>query len=229
MDPRAGCERGRSILLRRPAVDLPRLHLVATREIVESPGFLDQARVLLLEGGSRLALHLRASDLPGRRVHELAVRLQALSSEAGSVLFVNDRVDIALACGARGVQLGGRSLPVSIVRGMAGDLIIGASVHDPAHATVAAANGADFLVAGTLWPSGSHPGRPGQGNDWLRELAVLGIPVIGIGGVSRARAGRLRREGVYGAAVVSGVWNASAPIDAVRGLLKVLDEEVSDE
>jgi thiamine-phosphate diphosphorylase len=228
VDPRAGSKRGRPLLLTHAEGDLPRLHLVATREVMESPGFLGRARDLLGEGGPRLALHLRGVDLAGRRFHDLAVRLRAMSSETGSVLFVNDRVDIALACGAQGVQLGSRSLPAALVRRMSSDLIIGASVHDAEQAGIAAGAGADFLLAGTLWASGSHPGRPGQGVDWLRDLIVLGIPVIGIGGVSRARAERLRRAGVYGAAVVSAVWRAASPMDAMRDLLNVLEDEVTD-
>jgi thiamine-phosphate diphosphorylase len=227
VDPRAGCERGRSILLTRAAPELPRLHLVATREIMEAPGFVARARELIREGGSRLALHLRGADLPGRRFHGLAVRLRAECSESGSVLLVNDRADVALASGAHGVQLGGRGLPISTVRRMSGDLIIGASVHDAEHARAAAGAGADFLIAGTLWPSGSHPGRPGQGIDWLRDLALLQVPLVGIGGVSRARAGELRRAGVHGAAVVSGVWKAPVPVTALRDFLNVLDNEVS--
>jgi thiamine-phosphate diphosphorylase len=228
VDPRAGRGRGRPILLTPLVTDLPRLHLVATRDVMESRGFLGQARALLEEGGSRLALHLRGADFPGRRFHELTVRLRAVCSGTGSLLLVNDRVDIALACDADGVQLGGRSLPVSVVRGMGYTRLIGASVHDAGEARAAVGDGADFLIAGTIWPTASHPGRPGRGIDWLRDLPVLPVPVVGIGGVSRAGAGELRRAGVHGAAVVSAVWKAAVPIDALHDLLNVLDNEVSD-
>lgn len=137
------------------------------------------------------------------------------------MLVVNDRVDVALAAGADGVQLGARSLSVEDGRSLAGaSLRIGASVHAADEARAVGA-GADWLLAGTLWPTPSHPGRAGAGVALLREVAALGMPVVAIGGVSAERAAEARRAGAAGVAALRGLWDAADPARAVE---RYLDE-----
>src|SRR6185436_16593624 len=57
------------------------------------------------------AVQLRDKDLGGRALLALAERLRAATSRRRALLFVNDRVDVAIACGADGVHLGGASMP----------------------------------------------------------------------------------------------------------------------
>src|SRR5690348_8842435 len=64
------------------------------------------------------AVQLRDKDLPGRALAALAERLRAATARTGALLFVNDRVDVARAVGADGVQLGATSMPVDVARGL---------------------------------------------------------------------------------------------------------------
>ncbi|CAN5748252.1 thiamine phosphate synthase [soil metagenome] len=200
--------------------DLPRLHLIANDSVLRGDRFEEVAGELLRQGGSRVALHLRGDDVEARRLFQLAARLTTVCSASGAMLCINDRADVALAAGARGVQLGTRSMPVAVVRKLGPDLVIGASVHS-VHEAVSA-EGADFLVAGTLWPTESHPGRPGTGTEWLGALLDSGVPLIGIGGVTPERAHELRSKGVYGAAVVRGIWSAHDPVRSLQEFLTAL-------
>jgi thiazole tautomerase (transcriptional regulator TenI) len=145
------------------------------------------------------------------------------------MLIINERVDVALAAGADGVQLGSHALPVEVVRRLADRLTIGRSVHETLEAKRAADAGADFLLAGTIWPSATHPGRPGTGPGWLADLAASGVPVIGIGGVDAARARELREAGAYGAAVVRAVWDQAEPEAALRALLDAVHQRSDQE
>jgi thiamine-phosphate diphosphorylase len=199
---------------------IPRLHLIATSEVVGRPGFARRAAELLSLGGSRLALHLRAPEWTGRALFDLAAPLGVVARGSGSLLVVNDRVDVALASRAGGVQLGHGAMPVDAVRRFASALRIGASVHAADEASRAAAAGADFLLAGTLWPTPSHPGAPGSGTEWLTEIVGPGVPVVGIGGVTPERAVLLRGLGLHGAAVVRAVWDDPDP---PRALVRMLD------
>ena len=141
-----------------------------------------------VEGGVNV-VQLREKDLPAAELYDLALRLrQIVGTQA--LLLVNDRVDVALAAGAHGVELGGSGLPTEVARKLAPDLLIGRSVHDVAHAADAVRGGADLLVVGTMFASRSHPGHDPAGpvagaEDWRRSSTV---PLIGIGGITAANA-----------------------------------------
>jgi thiamine-phosphate pyrophosphorylase len=196
---------------------IPLLHAVTDDAVVARAGFLERAGEVLAAGGTKLALHLRAPAASGRLLHDLACRLTELAAGSGSRLLVNDRVDVALAAGAHGVQLGRRSLSIADAWMMVGGrMAIGASVHDGAEAREAAEAGADFLLAGAVYPTVTHPGRPGAGVRLIESVAHLGIPVIAIGGVTPELAGELRRAGAAGMAAIRGVWDAPSPAEAVQ-------------
>jgi thiamine-phosphate diphosphorylase len=211
------------------AAALPRLHLVTDDRVVERSGFAALSERLLDAGGTRLALHLRAR-LPAGRLHPLAARLAERARAAGALLLVNERVDVALAAGAHGAQLGGGAMrPGDARRVLRPGAVIGASVHSAAEAASAAVQGADFLLAGTLYASGSHPGAPGRGTVWLREVvaAAGGAAVIGIGGVTGARVGEVLGAGAHGVAVIRAVWDAADPLEALGGLLVRLERTLA--
>jgi len=147
-------------------------------------------------------------------MHDLASRLSVLPSQ----LFVNDRLDVALAVPTAGVQLGHGSLPVSAARALNPLWWIGRSVHDLAEAEAARTEGADYLVVGPVFATASHPGRPPLGLERLQSIAaaVDGLPVIAIGGVSADRVREVRKSGVYGVAAIRALWDDVEPAEAAR-------------
>jgi thiamine-phosphate diphosphorylase len=176
------------------------------------------AEALLGEGGTAVALHLRLREAAGATLYALASRLSAVASARGARLLVNDRVDVALAAGCDGVQLGTRSMSPRDARRLVGpDALIGASAHSREEA--AAAEGADFLLVGTLYESGTHPGRAAAGTGLLRGLP---LPAIGIGGITPARVPEVLAAGGAGVAVVRGIWRAASPREALRDYLSAL-------
>lgn len=199
------------------AEPLPPLHAVTDDRVVASPGFVEWAEEVLAAGGDRVALHLRAPAASGRTMHALAIRLMEIAARTGSRLLVNDRVDVALAAGAHGVQLARRSLSVADARRLVGgDAIIGASVHDEAEAREAVETGADLLLAGAVYSTETHPGRPASGLRLIERVAPLGLPMIAIGGVTAERAGEVRRAGAAGVAAIRGIWGDPSPGNAVQ-------------
>jgi thiamine biosynthesis protein ThiS len=124
---------------------------------------------------------------------------------AGVLLFVNERVDIALAVGADGVQLPAHGLPVDAVRRIAPSLLVGRSIH-----AVGEIDEADFFVVGTIFPSRSHPGRAGSGLALIHAIrAATAKPIIAIGGITAERAATVRAAGAAGVAVISAVLGAA--------------------
>jgi len=79
-------------------------------------------------------------------------------------------------------------------------------VHGVDEAREAVQDGADALVVGTIWPTDSHPGRPGAGLDLLRSVAALRVPCYAIGGVTAERAMEVRAAGAHGVAAVKAAW-----------------------
>ena len=229
---------------------LPRLHAIAADEVLDRGDFLELATAVARAGGGELALHLRAHGRAGGALLALAERLAPAAADAGAWLVLNDRVDVALALapglrpGAlrppglrRGVQLGARSLPVGAVRALVGPaLSIGYSAHSADEAVTAAADGADWLLLGTIYATPSHPGRAGAGPALVAQTAArlqaaarAGArhpPLIAIGGVTPGRVGELRAAGAHGVAVLRGLWQADDPVAAVAAYLVALDDLV---
>jgi thiamine-phosphate diphosphorylase len=201
-------------------MEVPSLHVVTDDEIVARPGFVDVARVVLNAGQADLALHLRAPHASGQWLYELAEELMTPVVRAFSMLIVNDRADVALAANAGGVQVGARGLaPEDARRVIGGDRLLGVSVHSVDEARDALSAAPDFLLAGTIWETPSHPGRRPAGIKLIRQVAALGVPVIAIGGVTPERARRAARAGAAGVAVMRGVWDAPNPHFAVQQYL----------
>lgn len=206
---------------------LPRLHLVTNDAVLRGADFRARAQRVLAVHGERVALQLRGHGLEGRELFALAADLAFAADAAGATVLVNDRVDVALAAGVDGVQLGRRSLPVDRVRELLGaDAWIGYSAHAAEEAAVAVEAGADFTLVGTIYSSASHP-RARPAGPWRirRAVRAAAAPVLAIGGVTPARVPEVRRAGAYGVAVIRGVWDAEDPADAAGSYLAMLHDE----
>lgn len=189
---------------------VPVLHAVTSDEVVLRTDFIDRAHRVMHAGGPRVAVHLRTAKLTGRRLFELGCNLAGTQRETGAWLVVNDRADIALACGARGVQLTSRSISPTEARRAASTLALGASVHSAEDAADAASAGATWLVAGHVFETESHPGEEGRGSAFIERLVTEhALPVIAIGGVRPEHVPGLRAVGAHGVAVIRGIWHAS--------------------
>jgi thiamine-phosphate pyrophosphorylase len=172
-----------------------------------------------VEGGVNL-VQLREKDLPAKQMLAFAERIREIT-RGRALLFINERVDIALACGADGVQLGEDGLPVEAARRIARDLLLGRSVHSVDGALKAQADGADILVVGTIFPSGSHPGVETAGVGLLEEMrGQIEIPYIAIGGVTVENVESVIEAGAVGAAGITAISKNPDPEQASRELLQ---------
>lgn len=199
---------------------LPRLHAITDERVARRPDLDTVARALADGGGAELAFHARGRELTGREHYELAFQLSTLPS----FLFVNDRLDVALAVPAAGVQLGHGSLPVSAARALNPLWWIGKSVHDLAEAEAARTEGADYLVVGPVFATASHPGRTPLGLAGLEVIAKAadGLPLIAIGGITAARVREVRESGAHGVAAIRALWDDAEPAAAARRLREEL-------
>jgi thiamine-phosphate diphosphorylase len=190
------------------------------------PRELERKVDLSLQGGVDM-VQLREKGLAGGPLLELAHGLRRVT-EGRALLFVNERVDVAMACGADGVQLGEDGLSVQAARRVAGPgLLVGRSVHTAAGAVAAEKEGADILLVGAVFPTQSHVGGQSAGAGLLAEAAGrVTIPIAGIGGITAGNVGEVMRAGAAGAAVIRAILGADDPCRAARELRNTMDEAV---
>jgi thiamine-phosphate pyrophosphorylase len=175
--------------------------------------------------GDVKAVQLREKDLSGKELFELAEKSNMLCRRYSAQLFINDRVDVALAVDAHGVQLGKTSIPIETARALLGPgKSIGFSAHSLEEARQAEQGGADFVLFGPVYftPSKAGYGAP-QGLTPLQEIVVkISRPVYAIGGIKSDSIADLRRVGVRGVALISAIISADDPKDASQALLQSL-------
>lgn len=202
---------------------LPGLHVIVTDDVADSPEFERRALDMQERCGADLALHLRLRRIPVRRLLALAESLEEGAVEAGGWLVVNRRLDVALAVGADAVQLGRGGLPIAAVRDVAGDsLRVGASVHDLPTADRRRLEGADYLVAGSVYETDTHPRTPPAGLELIERLSPMEVPIVAIGGITMERVDEVRAAGATGVAVIRAVWSSPRPEDAAVALCEAL-------
>jgi thiamine-phosphate diphosphorylase len=201
-------------------LDRPTLMLVSDRVLVANRPFTDA--ILAAARENVTAVQLREKDLPASQLLDVAVQLkQSLPKHVR--LIINDRMDVALAAEADGVQLGVGSLPVAAARRISGDLLVGASVHSVDEAVQAERDGADYLIVGTMFATRTHPGKVPEGLALMRSIrAAVELPLIGIGGITAQNAPSVMASGADGVAVISDILAAADPAEAARRLRRAL-------
>ncbi|GIW41721.1 MAG: putative thiamine-phosphate synthase [Candidatus Binatia bacterium] len=190
-----------------------------------SEGLLGKVRAALRGGVD--AVQLREKDLDGGELFELARRLLEECRARGALLFVNDRIDVALAVGADGIHLPARSFPVPEARRLVGpERWIGISTHSESEVRAAARDGADFAVLGPVYPT---PGKgPPLGTEPLRlACRDSGIPVLAIGGILPSRVSEVLAAGARGVAVIGAVLDRDDPERAASELRKALSSSAA--
>jgi len=168
--------------------------------------FVELARKICA-GGARL-LQLRVKDLPSREFLAVAQEVHTICRQAGCLLIINDRADIALAVDADGVHVGQEDLPLEATRKVLGpDKIVGVSTHDPVQAVAAEQGGADYIGFGPLFGTNTKPtGYTARGLDQLREIrALVRLPIVAIGGITAERAPTALATGANAVAMISDI------------------------
>jgi thiamine-phosphate pyrophosphorylase len=167
-------------------------------------------------------VQLRERDLSARELVTLAREVQAVTAPRRAQLLINDRIDVALALEGVGVHLRSNSMPVMVARQMLGtQRLLGISAHSVEEAVQAASQGADYIVLGPIYetPTKQMYGPPLGIHTLEKACRLVRIPIIGIGGVTAARAREMRRAGAFGAAVITAILGATDVESAARELV----------
>ena len=205
---------------------LPCLMLVTDRSLCGGVDGLVAAVEAAVRGGAD-AVQLREKNLASQDLLPLARRLRQ-ASLGRALMLVNGSLDVALAADADGVHLPESAPPVQRLRkavpaGRQG-FLVGRSVHSLEAGRHAEEEGADYLVAGPVYETRSHPGRQPAGPSLIEAISrSVRVPVLAIGGVSAGRVEEVVRAGASGIAVISAVLAQPDRRAAAGDLRRALD------
>lgn len=197
------------------------LYVITDEELSPGRTHIEIARAAVAGGAHLIQIRdKRASD---RDFYEAAVAVRKLSADAGALFFVNDRVDVAAAVGADGVNVGQTDLPVSAVRAVLGSkAIVGVSCDSIEQAIRAEGDGADYVGFGPVFPTSTKPDAgPVTGLKTLEQVcARVSLPVVAIGGINASNIALVASAGAACAAVVSAVVCATDMTAATAELIR---------
>jgi len=201
------------------------LYGIAGPTEADAKATLRLARALLDAGAGIVQLRDKRSD--GRELVRVGRELAGLCHEAGALFVVDDRLDVALICGADGVHVGQEDLTVEDVRRVvaelaadrAVDFLVGVSTHDAEQVREGLVAGADYLGYGPVFETSSRPGAaPVQGCERLAKAVALAgkVPVVAIGGITLERVPAVAATGARMAAVIGDIAGADEPAERAR-------------
>lgn len=193
-------------------------------------GFLDRDRITgelaaVIAGGADM-VQLRDKSGSSREMFALALVCQTIAQEAGIPLIINDRTDIALACGAAGVHLGQQDLPAAAARELMGtNALIGISVGSESEARRAAEAGASYVSVSPVFATGSKVDIDSpKGTEVITRIrAVMAISVYAIGGIHEHNLEAVLAAGAQGISVISAIFGRADTVMRTRLLKTILE------
>ena len=172
--------------------------------------------------GGVTAVQLREKNADGKIFYEKALKIKQLLANYSIPLFINDRVDIALAVEADGIHIGQDDLPLSVVKQFVPmSMKIGVSVKNVQQALKAEAEGADYIGVGSVFPTSTKQDASILQYGVLNMICqAVTIPAVAIGGITSANLPQILDSGICGAAIVSAIMKADDPRKAAEILKK---------
>lgn len=200
-----------------------RLYLITDRNQTGGRPLTDVVKEAL-DGGVK-AVQLRERDLPIRELLKLAEEMRRITKDAKAMLFINGRMDVAMAVEADGIHLGQTDLPVDVVRKIVGNrFIIGVSTHNLKEAKEAEKGSADFITFGPIFetPYKLKYGEPVGIEALKRVKSGFLIPVYAIGGINSGNIKQILGTGADGVALISAIIGVKEPKKAADEIIKEL-------
>lgn len=181
-----------------------------------------------VQGGAAY-VQLREKDLSTRDFVEEAIAVKTLLLPFHVPLIINDRLDVALACGADGVHIGQEDMPYATARKLIGqEAIIGLSVETWADVEASQNLDVDYIGVSPVFatPTKTDTKEP-WGLEGLRKIKSFSRhPLVAIGGINESNARTVVKAGADCLAVVSAVCSADDPAAAVAKLQSIINEEL---
>jgi thiamine-phosphate pyrophosphorylase len=213
-----------SKILRKDKVErISGLYAVIDTQFLKDRGHVELASEVI-EGGARV-IQLRDKTTPKKELLPIAHKLKSLCAENNILFIVNDYLDIALAADADGLHLGQEDLPIPVARQLLPiDKIIGCSVTTVDQAIAAQSEGADYIAAGSIYPTKSKEAAEVIGIERLHLIkSEVRLPLVTIGGITQDNVSEVMAAGANSVAVISAILEAESPKEAARQIVDRLE------
>lgn len=171
-------------------------------------------------------VQLREKDRGGRQYLHLAQAAKKITDKYNIPLVIDDRVDVAIACGCAGVHVGQSDIPVNVARKLLGpDKIVGATAKTVPQAIEAYEQGADYIGCGAIYPTKTKVITVITSIEHLKDICkAVPIPVNAIGGLKKDNIDVLKGTGIAGICVVSNIMEAQDPAQTTRELKAAVEK-----
>ena len=182
-------------------VGLPPLMFITDRRMFDDQWVMLEALKMACwhAPSGAVLVHVREKDLEGAELASLTSAIVDAAHSAGQRVVVNDRMDVALACGADGVHLPENGLSPEDVRDAWAHALIGKSCHSVEACSTAGR--VDYVTLSPIFHLEAKPDLQALGLDALRQAAQAPVAVYALGGVNEERAHLVYETGVHGVAM----------------------------
>ena len=201
---------------------LPRLYVILDSALLKRPP--TEVASDLAEAGVRL-MQYRDKARPAREQLRIAQEIAESMAACGVSLIVNDRPDVAVLAGARGVHVGQDDLEPEYARTIVGtERLVGVSTHNMEQFRSAMATSADYIAVGTIFATKSKVNPdPVVGIEFVKQVrALTHKPIVAIGGITLDTARPVIEAGAESVAVISDILSAASPSDRAKRYLEIL-------
>ena len=149
--------------------------------------------------------------------------ISEITRRAGTVLIINDHVDLCIEFDADGVHLGQEDMPVEEARALLGEeKVIGLSTHTPEQGSNAVQTSADYIGVGPIYPSITKPNEPAAGLDYARFAATsLSIPMVGLGGITEKNCPEVRSLGITTICIINDLLSTEKLENKITNIKKI--------
>ena len=201
------------------------LYAVTDRACVGKQTLMEQVEDALKGGAT--CIQLREKELDDENFLQEAVEMKQLCEKYQVPFIINDNVEIAVKCNADGIHVGQSDMEAGNVREVVGEkMILGVSAQTVEQAVAAEKAGADYLGVGAVFNTTTKLDACEVPHDTLKAICeAVSIPVVAIGGISKANILELSGSGVDGVALVSAIF-AAEDIEAECKELFALSEKM---
>jgi len=199
------------------------LYAIIDTQVLKERSHIEAANQVIHGGAT--TIQLRDKLLNKKELLPIAQQLKNLCAEHNILFIVNDYLDIALATNADGLHLGQTDLPTKVARKLLPiDKIIGCSTTSVEQATLAEANGADYIAVGSMYPTTSKETAKIIGLDGLRQIReTVTLPLVAIGGINKNNAAEVIAAGASSVAVISALLLTESPQEAAKQIVARLE------